>query len=85
MASGTENDEKPRTTNKTKNRRDKFCVSFVSSPAVVTAVAPGACDPECPPIVETVAAPAAVQREVEQVVRMPGAPGPTRRSDLSQG
>lgn len=51
-----------------------YSISNMTAP-IVTAVAPGACDPECPPIVETVAAPAAVQREVEQQVRLPDTPG----------
>jgi len=51
-----------------------YSISNMTAP-IVTAVAPGACDPECPPILETVAAPAAVQSEVEQPVRLPGAPG----------
>mmetsp|Transcript_9437 Transcript_9437/g.22727 ORF Transcript_9437/g.22727 Transcript_9437/m.22727 type:complete len:412 (+) Transcript_9437:38-1273(+) len=42
---------------------------------IVTAVAPGACDPECPKIHETVGAPAAVQSIVEQKVML--APGVT--------
>ncbi|CAE7775449.1 oxdD [Symbiodinium sp. CCMP2592] len=44
---------------------------------IVTAVAPGACDPECPPIHETVGAPAAVQSIVEQRVELSGVTGVT--------
>jgi len=43
---------------------------------IVTMVAPGACDPTCPPVVETTAAPAAVQAAaVEQKVLLPGVEG----------
>lgn len=43
----------------------------------VTAVAPGECDPECPPVQETVGAPAAVQSIVEQRVILPATEGVT--------
>jgi len=42
-----------------------------SSP-LVTMVAPGVCEPDCPQLPETTAAPAAVQNSVEQTVQMPG-------------
>mmetsp|Transcript_79366 Transcript_79366/g.190514 ORF Transcript_79366/g.190514 Transcript_79366/m.190514 type:complete len:408 (+) Transcript_79366:66-1289(+) len=44
---------------------------------IVTAVAPGACDPECPRIQETTGAPAAVQGYVEQKVVLPDTEGVT--------
>jgi len=44
---------------------------------IVTAVAPGECDPECPPVQETVGAPAAVQSIVEQRVILPATEGVT--------
>eukprot|EP00438_Fugacium_kawagutii_P000348 Skav204709 [mRNA] locus=scaffold3332:148085:165810:- [translate_table: standard] len=44
---------------------------------IVTAVAPGECDPECPPVQETVGAPAAVQSIVEQKVVLPATEGVT--------
>ena len=43
----------------------------------MTAVAPGECDPECPPVQETVGAPAAVQSIVEQRVVLPATEGVT--------
>merc|ERR1712187_825806 len=43
---------------------------------IVTPVAPGTCDPQCPDVPETVAAPAGVQADtVEQKKRLPGAKG----------
>lgn len=42
---------------------------------IVTPVAQGACEPECPPIQETTAAPAAVQATVEERVLLPGVQG----------
>ena len=63
----------------------KLLVHQPSSPLVhftlgrhqVTAVAPGECDPECPPVQETVGAPAAVQSIVEQRVILPATEGVT--------
>lgn len=40
-------------------------------------MAPGECDPECPPVQETVGAPAAVQSIVEQKVILPATEGVT--------
>mmetsp|Transcript_9222 Transcript_9222/g.27295 ORF Transcript_9222/g.27295 Transcript_9222/m.27295 type:complete len:412 (+) Transcript_9222:66-1301(+) len=51
--------------------------SSVHSP-IVTMVAPGACEPTCPPVQETVGAPAAMAGDaVEQTVRLEGAEGLT--------
>jgi len=51
--------------------------SSVHSP-IVTMVAPGACEPTCPPVDETLAAPAAVQAAaVEQTLGLQGAAGVT--------
>lgn len=45
---------------------------------IVTPLAPGACDPQCPKVKETVAAPAGVQGwAVERRVQLPGAEGLT--------
>lgn len=52
-----------------------YSVSKMSAP-IVTMVAPGACDPACPPVEETLAAPAGVQAaDVEQRATLPGAEG----------
>jgi len=51
--------------------------SSLHSP-IVTMVAPGACEPSCPPVDETMAAPAAVQAAgTEQMLQLSGAPGVT--------
>lgn len=62
-----------------KSSRDGYEGSFLVSPCFcqVTAVAPGECDPECPPVQETVGAPAAVQSIVEQRVVLPATEGVT--------
>lgn len=52
-----------------------YTITNMTSP-IVTAVAPGACDPECPKVVETIGAPAAVEADaVEKTIRLPNAPG----------
>ena len=50
----------------------------------VTAVAPGECDPECPPVQETVGAPAAVQSIVEQRLVLPATEGVTLQLGLQR-
>lgn len=52
-----------------------YSITNMTAP-IVTPVAPGACEPECPPVVETIGAPAAVQAAaVEQRAMLPGAAG----------
>eukprot|EP00931_Biecheleriopsis_adriatica_P092697 TRINITY_DN66488_c0_g1_i1.p1 TRINITY_DN66488_c0_g1~~TRINITY_DN66488_c0_g1_i1.p1 ORF type:complete len:410 (+),score=75.59 TRINITY_DN66488_c0_g1_i1:81-1310(+) len=51
-----------------------YSTSNMTAP-IVTAVAPGMCDPECPKVQETMAAPAAVQATVEEMVVLPNAQG----------